>query len=366
LLALPVLAFGTCRAVRVPEALQLGQVHALGYAGVVRRVQLTEPGRAGAGGRVAHGLTDGVGAALVEVDAGVEAGAVDAGGVLGAVVVKVAAVFALPVLADLAERAVGVSPAAGEADAVSAAVLRLLAELSGQAVGVVEADLDAGPVDAAFAERTLDVDVATGQAVVPDADGAFGTQLVAVGAADGRPDASVSRIRNSVARDSAKSGGAFADGIDAVGGLADGVGSACVGERTRVIADVGVNVNCRKWRHEKRLCGGFVTVELRRRLSRRSRRSDGRAKSTFCRRSRRRLCRFFQLFVIVRVGIELGDEFVVVVDVFAFDVLVVDAVDVVFCRRNCRHARGSGRPCRSERFPSSASSKKRVILFFHF
>jgi hypothetical protein len=72
----------------------------------------------------------------------------------------VAAVLALAVSADLAERTIGVSPAARQTDSVSSALFRLLAELSGQAVSVVEADLDAGAVDASFSERALNVDVA--------------------------------------------------------------------------------------------------------------------------------------------------------------------------------------------------------------
>ncbi len=62
---------------------------------------------------MADGVTNGVGAALGEVAAGVRAGAVDASRVLRAVVVKVATVLALPILANLSKRTVCVSPASG-------------------------------------------------------------------------------------------------------------------------------------------------------------------------------------------------------------------------------------------------------------
>ena len=280
MLALPVLAFGAGGAVRVPEALQLGQVHSFRHAGVVRRVQLSKAVRAGAGGRVADGLADGVGSALVKADARVEASAVDAGRVLGAVVVEMASVFALPVLADLAERAVGVSPAARKANPVSSAVLRLLAELSGQAVSVVEADLDAGAIDAPLAQGTLDVDVAAGKTILPDTDGALGANVRSLGALDRSSDASVSGIRKSVARYSAESDRALANGVDSVGRLAHGVGAARVGEGARVVAEFGVDVDRRQRRHEEGFRRRLFAVDLRRSLKRRCRRFHRRAETS--------------------------------------------------------------------------------------
>ena len=101
---------------------------------------------------MADGVTHGVGAALGEVTTGVRAGAVDAGRVLRTVVVKVAAVLALTILANLSEWTVRVSPASGQTDSVTSAFLRLLAELSGQTMCVVEADFDTSAIDATFAE----------------------------------------------------------------------------------------------------------------------------------------------------------------------------------------------------------------------
>ena len=245
LLALPVLAFGARGAVRVPETLQLGQVHSFRHTRVVRRVQLSKAVRAGAGGRVADSLTDGVGAALVEAVARVETGAVDASRVLGAVVVEVTSVLTLPVLADLAEWTVGVPATAGKTNPVSAAVLRLLAELSGQAVSVVEADLDAGTVDAPLAQGALDVDVTTRKAVLSDANGALRAHVCGFGTLDRCPDASMSRIWNSVTRYSTEPEWALANGINPVGRFADSVRATGVSEGAGVVADVGVDVDRR-------------------------------------------------------------------------------------------------------------------------
>ena len=101
---------------------------------------------------MADRLADCVGATLVEAYAWVSACAVDAGSVLRAVVVEVASVFAFPVFAHLAEGAIGVPPASGEAHAVAATIFRLLTELSGQAVRIVEADFYAGSIYATLAQ----------------------------------------------------------------------------------------------------------------------------------------------------------------------------------------------------------------------
>ena len=187
---------------------------------------------------MADRLAYGVGAALAEVGAGVGAGSVNAGRVLRAVVVEVAAVFALPVTTDLTERTVGVSPAAGQTDPVSSALFGLLAELSGEAVSVVEADLDAGAVDTPFTERTFDVDVATRQTIISDANGACRTYVGLIGTFDRSSDAAVSGIRMSVSRDSAESCRTFADRIDSVRRFTNSVGPASVGKRARIVSDI--------------------------------------------------------------------------------------------------------------------------------
>jgi hypothetical protein len=148
LFTLPFLALKARLTIRTSQTFQIGQVHALRNTSLVRRVELAQAFRAGTGRRVADGVTHGVGAALGEVEAGVRAGAVDAGRVLCAIVVEVATVLALPILAHLSEWTVRIPPASGKTDSVTSTFLRLLTEFAGQAVCVIEAYLDASPVDA--------------------------------------------------------------------------------------------------------------------------------------------------------------------------------------------------------------------------
>lgn len=215
---------------------------------------------------MADDLADGVGAALVEVSAGVGARPVDAGGVLGAVVVEVAAVLALVVLADLAERAVGVSLASGEADPVAVRLAGLLAVLAGEAVGVVEADLDADLVDAALAQGTLVVDGAAGQAVVVDAGGTgkAGSAVRRVTPLGGS-DAAVGRIRKTFSRDSSESGRTRANVVHPVGRFTHGIGAAGISKGARVVLAVGI---LRQGRHKERLCRFLRTLSSRRPHSR--------------------------------------------------------------------------------------------------
>ena len=109
---------------------------------------------------MADWLADGVGAALVEADAGVGALAVDASGSDVTVVVEVTSVLALHASGllvfhtDLTEWAIGVSSTARQTHTVISGLLAggLLAKLPCQAVSIIEADFDTISIDTTLSQ----------------------------------------------------------------------------------------------------------------------------------------------------------------------------------------------------------------------
>jgi len=245
----------------------LREVHVSRDAGHVGRVEGTVIHRAVAGGGVADHAADCVDSALRKTVARIGASSVQTGRVATAVVVEMTPILALfarlresihrgfrdvDVHADLAEGAVGVAPAPGDADAVAVGGISgvgtffLFAEFSGQTVSVVEADFDATVVHTTFAQRTLRVQVAIGKAEIPDARLTDRTVVVQSSVSVSvsatflrRPDATVRRIRVAVSRNSAETGRARTDRIT-VDRITNSVGTAGFLHGARVVDHAGI------------------------------------------------------------------------------------------------------------------------------
>ena len=134
--ALPLPTLQPGLAIRILQALDPGQVDVLRDASHVRRVQFPVAFRAFAGRRVGNNLTDGVGAALCKVHAGIGAFGPDAGRFEVAVVVEVTSVDALLLAAllvrhaDLSEWTIRVPSAAGQTNSILWIVFAFLAKFT--------------------------------------------------------------------------------------------------------------------------------------------------------------------------------------------------------------------------------------------